>query len=360
MIKILQSFDQMNRAGTEKAILNILNSVDRNKVQFELLVQKEGELDQEIRNLGINIHYVPRKNRKNFFSALEVFFAENGPYTAIHVHSNGNMGYILKAAKNAGIKHRIIHSHNSRSDLPCVAKLYKILKGIKTGIIRNSTQLFACSLVAAKWLFPLKWKKCKIIDNAINIDDYVFNENNRINKRKELGLLPSDKVILHIGRFSKQKNHIRLIELANKMTSLDNNIKFLLVGNGELFEQIKGIANSENIMFLGIRQDVPDLLNASDLFFLPSLYEGLPFVLVEAQVNGLQVITSTNVSAESDIGSGLLTRISLEENDEVWIDSINRKFKTYDRTAKSYLAYNSKYDIKRLGKELEDFYLTLI
>ena len=356
MTKILQVFPAMNNAGTEKVIMNIYNNVDKANVQMDFLVQREGELDEMIKASGARIYYIEKKDKKDYIKDLTAFFSDNN-YTAVHVHMHGDMGLVLKAAKKAGIKHRIAHSHNSRPDLPRIAKLYKLITGID--IMANANHLFACSQLAAQWLFPSQWRKCKIINNAIELNKFKFDQQLRDRIRLEMGFSATDKVICNIGRFSTQKNHVRLIEILKQMIENDKNIKAMLIGDGPLLCQMKELANSENIMFLGKRTDVHELLNAADVFVLPSLHEGLGIVLVEAQANGLFAVASDNVPAEADIGSGLFDRISLKENNEVWIEKIYESLKECDRPAKSRLAAKSDYNIKKVGKEMEDFYLSL-
>ena len=356
MVKVLQVFPQMNNAGTEKVIMNLYNNIDKSKVITEFLAQQEGELDETIKLSGGKIHYISKTTKQEYLQVLENFFREND-FTAVHVHLHKDMGLVLKAAKKAGIKHRIAHSHNSRPDLPQIAKLYKLITGIDT--IRNANHLFACSKLAAQWVFPTRWRECKTIYNAIDIEKFQFNESRRNEKRMELGFLPTDKVVCHVGRFSRQKNHKRIIEILNKMTEKDSDLKAILIGNGPLFSIIKSKTKNKNIKFLGSRTDVHELLNAADVFLMPSFHEGLPVVLVEAQVNGLPCIASDVISAETDIGSNLLNFVSLKKSDDEWIGCIEKAFCEYDRKAKSRLAYESNFNIKKVGKEAEDFYLSL-
>ena len=356
MTKILQVFPAMNNAGTEKVIMNIYNNVDKAKIQMDFLVQREGELDEMIKASGARIYYIEKKDKKDYIKDLTAFFSDNN-YTAVHVHMHGDMGLVLKAAKKAGIKHRIAHSHNSRPDLPRIAKLYKLITGID--IMANANHLFACSQLAAQWLFPAQWRKCKIVNNAIELDKFEFNQQLRNRARSEMGFTETDKIVCHIGRFSKQKNHARLIRILNQMIESDKSIKAMLIGDGPLFYRMKELANSENIIFLGKRTNVHELLNAADVFVLPSLHEGLPVVLVEAQVNGLYCVTSDKVSKETDIGSSLLRFISLQRDNAEWIKYINSSFSGYDRKEKSQLAYKSNFDIKSIGKEMEQFYTSL-
>jgi len=336
--------------------MNLYNNIDKSKVITEFLAQQEGELDETIKLSGGKIHYISKTTKQEYLQVLENFFREND-FTAVHVHLHKDMGLVLKAAKKAGIKHRIAHSHNSRPDLPQIAKLYKLITGIDT--IRNANHLFACSQLAAQWLFPTQWKKCKIINNAIELEKFEFNESIREKKREELGFLSTDKVVCHVGRFSRQKNHKRIIEILNKMTEREPDIKAILIGDGPLFSTIKNKAKSENIKFLGSRTDVHELLNAADVFLMPSFHEGLGIVLIEAQASGLFSIASNNVPTEADIGSGLITFIPLKKSDDEWIEYIKKAFCKYDRKTKSRLAYESKFNIKKVSKEMEDFYLSL-
>ncbi|MDO5397164.1 MAG: glycosyltransferase [bacterium] len=357
MKKILQVYPQMNNAGTEMVIMNLYRNIDRSKVSFDFLTQKPGSIDAAIRAMGGKIYYIPNTGKSRYYKELLKFFKEHSEYTAIHTHTHAEMGLVMKAAKTSGIKHRIAHSHNSREDLPVIFKLYKRITGIP--IERNANHFFACSELAAKWLFPSKWRECKILENAIELERFVFDNNKRMQVRNSFGFDENDKIICHVGRFAEQKNHKRIIELLNKMTKEDKHIKAILVGEGPLFKEIQAMSKSENIMFLGSRTDVPEILCAADMFLFPSLHEGLGIVLIEAQASGLKCVASDAVPPEADIGTGLLTRMSLKENDSEWIKKIKKSFEKSDRSKLSKAALNSKYNIKTIGKYIEEYYLGL-
>lgn len=357
MKKILQVYPQMNNAGTEMVIMNLFRNVDRNKVSFDFLVQKPGLIDDEIRSMGGNIYYIPNNRKTKYYRNLLGFFEEHQEYSAVHTHTHAEMGMVLKAAKKAGIKHRIAHSHNSREDLPAIFKLYKRITGIP--IEQNANHFFACSNLAAKWLFPAKWEKCEILENAIELERFVFNAETRIRMRQSFGFNESDKVICHVGRFAEQKNHKRIIEILNEMIDADNSIKALLVGVGPLFDEIKAKSKTENIKLLGTRNDIPELLCAGDMFLFPSLHEGLGIVLIEAQASGLKCVASDAVPKEADIGTELLRRLPLKASNKEWIQNIEASFENPDRQKKSQAALNSKYNIKTIGKHIEEFYLGL-
>ena len=357
MKKILQVYPQMNNAGTEMVIMNLFRNIDRSKVSFDFLVQKPGSIDDIIKSLGGNIYYIPNRSKWSYHKELINFFTEHKEYDVIHTHTHAEMGLVLKAAKQVGIKHRIAHSHNSREDLPSIFKLYKRITGIE--IEYNANHFFACSELAAKWLFPSKWKQCKILENAIELERFSFDNETRARMRKCFGFTVDDKVVCHVGRFAEQKNHKRIIEILNKMIDADNSIKALLVGTGPILDEMVEKSKSDNIKFLGNRNDVPDILCAGDVFLFPSLHEGLGIVLIEAQASGLMCIASNAVPPEADIGNGLLIRLSLKDDNVVWIENIKKGFSQSDRLELSQMALKSRYNIKKIGKHIEEFYLGL-
>lgn len=357
MKKILQVYPQFNNAGTEMVIMNLYRNIDRNKVSFDFLAQNTGSIDNTIRSMGGNIYYIENNNKKEYYKKLIEFFKGHPEYDAVHTHTHAEMGMVLNAAKKAGIKHRIAHSHNSREDLPKVFKLYKSITGIP--IEKNANHFFACSVSAAKWLFPLMWKKCSVLENGIDLERFRFNEETRKKMRSEFDITENEKVICHVGRFAEQKNHKRILEILNKMIHNDKSIKALLVGDGPLFDEMKERAETDNIIFLGNCTNVPEIMCAGDMFLFPSLHEGLGIVLIEAQANGLKCIASNAVPPEADIGTGLFERISLNSDNSVWINRIIQAFDNYDRMQLSNKSLNSNYNIKTIGKKIEEFYLGL-
>ncbi len=356
MIRILHVYPQMRSAGTEMVIMNLYRNVDREQIQFDFCVQKEGETDEIIYSMGGKIHYVPYT--KNYENDMVEFFKNHPEYQIVHTHTHAEMGIVLKSAKKAGVKCRIAHSHNSRPDLPKIIKLYKMWTS--RYIESCATHFLACSNEAAKWLYPIKYKRAKVWNNAIDLDAFRFDENVRKEYRKSLGIPNDAKVIAHTGRFAEQKNHIQLIGWLNDITEKDDNVYALLVGEGPLFDEIKAKAKSDRIRFLGLRKDVPQILCASDVFLFPSLYEGLGIVAVEAQASGLKCIASTGVPSAADIGIGLFERHALTDSQSLWIESVYKAFSTQnleERTKLSKKAFETEYNIKKVAKEAQKFYL---
>lgn len=359
MVKVLQIFPQMNNAGTEKVIMTLFRNIDRSKVMFDFLIQKEGELDNEIKRLGGTINKIEFINKKQYYEEM-LRFLEKSEYKIIHIHTQGNMELILKAGRQANIPCRIIHSHNSRQDLPKFIKILNLKRDLQ--ISRYATDFFACSSDAAKWLFPFDYKKAKIIYNAININNFKFELNERVNLRNELGIKTNEKVVIEVGRFAKQKNHNKFVKIAEQIIKKDDNVRFILVGKGPLEEKIKKVVYKKNMtekfIFLGNRSDVNKILMAADLFLFPSLHEGLGIVLVEAQFSGLKCITSNNVPDEADIGLGLMKKIDINKSDKYWSEMVLRELNNdIDRRSIINNSFNNNYSIENTIDDIQKFYI---
>lgn len=356
-MRILHVYPQLNNAGTEMVIMNLYRYVDRSQVQFDFLIQKPGELDDIVLSMGAKIHCIEKTG--HYTKDLFAFFSAHPEYRVIHTHTHAEMGTVLKQACRAGVPHRIAHSHSSRSDLPSIAKYYKLLSS--WDIEQYATVFLACSLEAAAWLFPRKHRQAQIWRNAIDLHRFQFDPEKRSAYRSLLHVPEDAKLICHVGRFAKQKNHHRIISLLNQITQQDDSIHALLIGTGPLEEQIRRASNSPRIQFLGNRTDVADLLCAADLFLFPSLYEGLGIVAVEAQASGLPCVASTNVPQSADLGIGLFSQLPLSAPDQDWIQHVQRNLcmDEANRTARSQMALSSQYHIGSAASAAQRFYLSL-
>jgi glycosyltransferase involved in cell wall biosynthesis len=357
MERVLHVYPEMKSAGTEAVIMNLYRNIDREKVQFDLLVMCEGESDGKFRALGSTVHYLPKT--KNYKRELVAFFKAHPEYKTVHTHTHKEMGTVLAAAKRAGVPTRIAHSHNSRSDLPKVMKLYKLVTGWE--MESSATHFLACSREAAEWLFPRKHKRAVVWNNAIDLDSFRFNHADREKYRSKLGIPTDAKVIAHVGRFADQKNHRFLIRILNRLTEEDESVYAILVGGGPLFDEIRAEAKSDRILFLGQRSDVPALLCAADVFPFPSNYEGLGIVAVEAQASGLFCLSSLGVPAAADVGTGLFERLALTEGEDVWCERIKRALCESDpekRAELSEMAFDTDYNIHNVAAMAEEFYLS--
>lgn len=267
-----------------------------------------------------------------------------------------SIGFVFFAvAKKNGVKIRIAHSHNSQTDKTLKGRLKRLMMLPYKYI---STHNWACATEAGKFLYGNK--QFEVIPNAIDIKKFKFDQNIRNRLREELGFDNNDIVLGHIGRFNIQKNHDFLIDLMSKLKHKNNKFKLVLIGDGELKNEIKNkvIKKSleKNIIFLGTKSNVCDYYNVMDMFLLPSLFEGLPVVGIEAQANGIKCLFSDVITKEVVL-SDCIELLPL--NIDIWLEKIVNNVKSYDRYAKNDKLLNSCFNIHKLAKDMECRYLRL-
>lgn len=365
MIKVLHVVSSMNRGGLETFIMNLYRNIDRSKVRFDFLVHtdKNAAFDEEIHSLGGKIFSIPSrehgllKNRK----ALNDFFRVHSEYKVIHQHVS-SLSYVepLKAAKKYKVPVRIVHSHSTRQG---GSSLHKYLHKWNQFFVKSyATHYFACSDLAAKWLYGEKQYRAgdfTLINNGIDTEKFMFNEETRKIVRKELEV--DNKFVLgHIGRFMYPKNHEFLIDIFKDFHEKEPNSILLLVGDGGLRDKIEekvnylGLQNS--VIFTGIRYDIPYLLQAMDVFIMPSHYEGFPVTLVEAQASGVLCFVSDNITKQVSI-TNLINYISLKSTSNDWANIVFEKSNTYKRRDFTQLVKKNGFDSKVVAEEIMNIYL---
>lgn len=356
MIRVLQCVNNMHRAGLETMLMNYYRNMDRTKIQFDFLTHRpfRSDYDDEIVSLGGRVYYAPRlypQNYPKYFSYMKEFFATHPEYQIVHSHID-SMSYLpLLAAKKAGIPVRIAHSHNTRIDKDFK---YPLKCFFRSRITDVATHFFACGDEAGKFLF--KNTDFTVIPNAVDSQKFLFNQDVREQKRTELGL--SDKfVIANVGRFENAKNQQFLISLMPQLLEQNPNAILMLVGEGNLLEKCVNSAKrygvSDKVMFLGKRSDVNELYQAMDVFVMPSLFEGVPLVGIEAQFASLPCIFSQNVPKEVNISD---TAEFVPVSKDVWIQKI---LNAYEHKPKVFVSSESLYDIKNSYKYLNDIYISI-
>ena len=364
-IKIFQLVGSYKGGGVEAVVMNFYRNIDRNKIQFTFVCD-EDSTDipyEEIEKLGGKIIIVPPYSKPfKYHSALKKALKEDD-YKIIHSHISTMSVFSLFAAKCAGVPVRIAHSHSTTNKKEKKKNLMK-------QVLRPFSKVFAtdymcCSELAGRWLFGNKeYDKGNVylLNNAIDLDKFKYNESLRKKKRKELGIKDDTLVIGHIGRFVAQKNHDFLIDIFNEIYKKNNNSILLLAGQGPLMEDIKNKVKElnldDNVKFLGQRSDANELYQAFDVFLLPSLYEGLPVVGVEAQAAGLLCYLSDDMTKETKV-LDITKFMSLNNTPKEWADNILDDVKKYKRidTSKEMTAKN--FNIKEEAKKLEEYYLNL-
>ncbi len=356
-IRVLHVVTHMQRGGLESMIMNYYRNIDRDKIQFDFLVHRnyESAYDKEIESLGGKIYHLPVLNplSLNYRKQLNQFFQQHPEYKIVHVHQDCLSSVILKAAKKNNVPVRIAHSHNANQDknLKYLIKLY-----YRQFIPKYATDLFACGKEAGDWMF--KGKEYQIVTNAISAKNYTYSIPTKNKIRDELKMA-NEYVVGLVARFSLQKNHDFLLDIFNEIVKINSNSKLLLVGDGDLRQQIEEKINNlylqDKVILTGVRSDVSDLLQAMDVFVMPSLYEGLPLSIVEAQASGLPCFISDKVPIECK-KTDLVTQISLSESPEYWAKQI-LKVKDMERRNTYKEIVESGFDIEENVKQLQEFYL---
>lgn len=373
--RILQVLTIMNRGGAETMIMNYYRALDRSMVQFDFLLHRteKGAFDDEIKAMGGRIFYMPAINPKNYFEykkKLNIFFKNHSEYNVVHSHLNALSGILLSVAKKQGIKIRIAHAHLAVEPYAIKKIFYKntdIKATVKDSIQsvlrfttpKHATHYFACGKKAGTWLFGEKLApQVTVINNAIHTENFSFNIETRNSLKAELKL-ENKKVIGHVGRFNEQKNHFFLLDIFKEVIKSHHDTVLVLIGDGnlrtKLEEKVAALQLNNHVRFLGVRTDIAELLQVFDVFLFPSLYEGLPVTLVEAQAAGLKIVASNTITNEVDI-TNTISFLPLEASPKTWAKTILNSW-NYERVNTFDQIKNGKYDIHENAKSLENFYL---
>lgn len=304
-IRILQIVNIMDRAGLETMIMNHYREIDRSQVQFDFLVHRpqRGEYEDEIEVLGGRIYRAPRlypQHCLSYRSFMRRFFAEHR-YPVVHSHIDAMSAFPLAMARGCGVPVRIAHSHSDAVDRDL---RYPIKEAARRKLPAIATHYWACSEAAGTFLFgKANLPKVHVVKNAIDLEGYRFNAETRAQMRAELGITESRVTVGHIGRFSAVKNHTFLVDVLAEMRREGTDAVLVLAGDGELRHEVERKVSSlgldASVRFLGLRGDVPDVIQAFDALVFPSLREGIPLSLIEAQASGLPVLASDAVSADA-------------------------------------------------------------
>lgn len=366
-VRVLQVIGIMNRGGAETMVMNLYRNIDRTKVQFDFVehFSDKADFDDEIEVLGGRIFRCPRYNVKNNFQYkkwwIDFFQKHAKDYVAVHGHIGSTASIYLSIAKKYGL-YTIAHSHSAGKIISTKDFVYKIISH-NTRYIAD--YFFGCSELAGVKRYGKKVannnQKFSVLNNALDVKNYIFNNEIRSKIRSELLINDDQLVIGHIGRFDRAKNQSYLVNIFEKLHKINENSKLVLVGTGENVEaikkQIKELNLESSVILTGVRSDVYDLLQAFDLFVFPSIYEGLPVTVIEAQASGLKCLLSDTITKEVDI-TGLVEYMSLNNSAEEWAEQIISML-PYDRVDTSKQIAAAGYDIKTTSKELTYFYLNL-
>lgn len=363
-IRVLHNIASLHFGGAQAFLMNVYNNIDREKVQFDFVVTPEEKKDlyEQVEQMGGRIFVCPKYTGKNHFAYCRWwndFFAEHPEYHVIHGHVRSTASIYLKIAQKYGLV-TIAHSHSTSNG----SGISAIVKNIMQLPIRHTADyLFACSDKAGKWLYGEKATKqpnYRMIPNGVDLKRFAFHKEKRRQMRNQLKITEDTFVVGHIGRITVPKNHQFLVELFAAYHKENPKSKLLLVGDGELFEAVQQqctqLGIREAVIMVGSKTNTEDYYQAMDIFVFPSLWEGLPVSVVEAQANGLICLLSDVITRDVDL-TDQVKYLSLNEKSR-WINEIARACPK-PRTAASpeNMKKLQPFDASVVAKQLQDFYL---
>lgn len=364
MTRVLQVVTHMNRGGLETMLMNYYRSIDREQLQFDFLTHRpyDGDYGEEIKQMGGRIYHLPVLNpfSSSYKRELKHFFESHPEYQIVHVHQDCLSGVILKAAQACGVKVRIAHSHtaNQVMDVKYPIKLF-----CRRSIPKYATALMACGKDAGNWMF--QGADYRVLNNAVNTRLYTFDSSKRKMMRMQIGIEEEEMVVGHVGNFTSPKNHLFLVDIFQEVKRQMPHSRLLLVGDhvGDLAdrvkEKVKALGLADSVIFTGVRSDVPNLLQAMDVFVFPSNYEGLPMTMVEAQAAGLPCLISDKVPIECKM-TDLVQQIPLADGPDIWAKKAIAAAKDTVREDTSAQIKAAGFDIAENAKWLQNYYLSAL
>ncbi len=366
-LRVLMLFTILNRGGAETMVMNYYRNIDRSRVQFDFAVhrQERGAYEDEIERLGGRIYRFMPLNPLTFHKyrkQISHFFDEHPEYKIIHGQCSESGYFFYREAAKRGIPVIIAHGHSSHVpfDLKLIMRTY-----LKHRMRPYLTHGFTCGDEAAIWLFGKKLGKRAIhLNNAIDTRRYVFSEEKRNKVRSELGLSDSTLVVLHVGSFVMPKNHPFMIDVFQQFHQRHADSVLLLAGAGpdrkSIEDKVARLGLADSVRFLGSRDDIPDVMMAADAFLFPSIFEGLPVTLIEAQSTGLDCLISDRIPKEV-IVTDRMHVMSLQQSPSQWADQLLQLATSkHERTSTLQQIIDAGYDVRKNAPLLEDFYISQV
>lgn len=365
MTRILHIVGKMDRAGAETMLMNLYRNIDRTQFQFDFVVfsNEKGDFDAEIRELGGSIFPITAGNPVTRMLALRKFL-KNSTYQIVHAHMLFSNAFHMLAARRAGVKHRISHSHNtsSRPKGNIVDFLYHNFS--RQLITFNSTFFIACGKAAGDFLFPYQ-DDVLILPNSVDTHHWAkvgINEKEYIRNTFNFNGLK----IIQVGRLEPVKNHIFTLKVAEHLKKEGVSFKVFIIGQGSLEMFLKQEVKDRNledvVLFLGLRTDIPQLMGGADVMLMPSLHEGFPVVLVESQAVGLPSVISSSIASEVDLGVGLVHFMPQNATPEEWVDTLsnNSLFGTLSVQNRIEQLKAAGFDIQQNAEKLTQIYSSML
>ena len=353
----------MDRGGAENALMNYYRHIDREEMQFDFLLTSPAKchFEDEILAMGGRIYRIPQMTKSKplqYLAALNSFFKEHKEYKIVHSHTSSKSVFPLFFAKIHGVKIRISHSHNTKSESGINGIIRNVLK---KPLLYVANHYFACGEEAGRWLYGddmYNLGKVRVIPNVIEGRNFNYNEDIRRKMRRNMGVNNETIVIGCTARFSLQKNHSFLLDVFADYNKINEDSKLLLLGDGDLRKEIENKAKKlgiyEKVLFAGVVPNVADYEQAMDFFAMTSLFEGLPLSVVEAQIAGLPCLISNVVTNEVDL-TGIISFLPINQGTNIWIQEIERK-KGDKRRGYLREIIEAGYDAESSAKTLQQYY----
>lgn len=361
MIRILHMIGSLEMGGSQTMVMTLYRSIDKEKFQFDFIIDCDTKsvFEEEIKRMGGKIFRLPKFNGINFMKvgqAWNDFFQNHPEYKILHSHVRSYASLYLPIAKAHEVR-TIIHSHNTSNG----KGLTSVIKCVLQYPLRfQADYFFGCSEMAGRWLFGEKIVQSDryfMLRNAVDLERFAYQPQIREKIRYELGVDTNTLLIGHVGRMNPQKNHHFLIDCFYKVTNQRSDVKLLLLGDGELrgkiSQQIRQSGLENQVIMPGVKENVEEYFSAMDCFLLPSLHEGLPVVVVEAQANGLQCFLSDAVTKEVQL-SELVQYLPITQGDDPWVNAL-LNCKNYHKDVTKEIK-DSGFCVKESSKWLSDFY----
>lgn len=349
--------------GIATFLMNIYRNLDKKKFQFDFIVftEEQGEYEKEITELGGHIYHVVRPGLNLMKNMYQTYIAmKQHPYHIMHRHTAEAHSWTdFYIAKKAGIIHRIAHSHGTHTFKPILHKAFYWL------FIKNITERLACGNAAGKWLYGDN-AEFMVIKNGIETPKFKFSDKIRKERRNELTVTEDTLVLGSAGRLANPKNPFMTVRVFAALVEKYPDSRLIMLGEGDLLAQVKKLIGEldieEKVLLPGVTSEVGSWLCAMDVGIYPSEFEGFPFSVLEAEVNGLPTIISDRISKEVDV-LGTLVSMPLEKSPDMWADEILKLYRMnrqLPRDACSQAVLEAGYDIKNTAKDLEQFYERLL
>lgn len=369
-IKVLILTGAMDVGGIENQLMHLLRNADKSRFQIDFTTTvAHPYYRDEIGALGGKVIHIPPTKGKHFFRQCRAVYRvlKEGQYDIVHSHELFHSGMVLLTARLAGVKHRFVHAHNW-SDGDGTGRQSLVRKGynwlMRRWILRYGTEFCACSTLAGRFLYGEKKtheKNYHLIFNSVDTGKFLENYD-----RQESGEFYGDGWVnvIQVGRFSVVKNQLFTVKIAKELKNRGKKVRILCIGNNgneyeaQVRQAIAAEGVQEHMLLLGVRKDVDVLARKAQAFLLPSLYEGMPLVMIEAQASGLPCVTADTYSREVDFGINYVQWLTLEQSVAQWADAVEKAvaMPRADKAAVVQSVEKNGFDSRIFAKRLCDLY----